>query len=345
MEFLFKLAYIIGVNGITIVNQAAGIIEANQSVALTLDPNSGGLNNTGIMRAVNSGILEFRPGNFDNHGQILVNGTSPSVGKITIGSATVTNFCLGNISIIEGTFDNDGTLITHGDFTKFGGIFDNSGTIQHSMPIPTPNPNTGTITPIATICISDLSITKIGVPNPVDAGNQLSYTIMANNTGPHNAKNVVITDILPNGVTLVSTTGCAEDPTAIPSCSLGNILLGNSSQYNITVTVDLSTSGIITNQANVTADTIDPNNTNDVVNTQTTVIPECAVPISGDWTIQSSCNISSNIIAPASVIIQNNSVVIIKSGGSLTILFGENIIVVNNSGLKLEQGSNLQVNS
>jgi len=71
----------------------------------------------------------------------------------------------------------------------------------------------------------------------------------------------------------------------------------------------------------------------------------CNPPESEDWIITDSCEISSDIIAPASVIIQNDSVVTINSGGSLTILSGENLIIVNGSGLKLIQGSNLQVNS
>ena len=71
----------------------------------------------------------------------------------------------------------------------------------------------------------------------------------------------------------------------------------------------------------------------------------CIPPVSDLWVITDSCEISSDIIAPASVIIQNDSVVTVNSGGSLTILSGENIIIVNGSGLNLIQGSNLQVNS
>ena len=72
-------------------------------------------------------------------------------------------------------------------------------------------------------------------------------------------------------------------------------------------------------------------------------IPQCNPPNSDDWSITESCEISSDIIAPASVIIQNNSVVTINPGGSLTVTSGENIIVVDGSGLKLLQGSTLNV--
>jgi len=76
-----------------------------------------------------------------------------------------------------------------------------------------------------------------------------------------------------------------------------------------------------------------------------TITSSCSPPPSEDWIITESCEISSEIIAPASVMIQDSSVVTINSGGSLTILAGENIIIVSGSGLKLIQGSTLQINS
>ena len=71
----------------------------------------------------------------------------------------------------------------------------------------------------------------------------------------------------------------------------------------------------------------------------------CLPPNSGIWTISESCTIFGDIEAPASVLIQNNSLVTVNSDGSLTILPNENIIIVKDSGLKLIQGSKLQVNS
>jgi len=72
---------------------------------------------------------------------------------------------------------------------------------------------------------------------------------------------------------------------------------------------------------------------------------KCQLPTSDNWIITENCLISSEVIAPASVLIQNDSVVTVNSEGSLTILPGENIIIVKDSGLKLIQGSKLQVNS
>ena len=100
----------------------------------------------------------------------------------------------------------------------------------------------------------DLTITKIDSADPVVAGTNLTYTVTVLNNGISNADNVVVSDTLPAEVTPASTTGCIEDPRGVPTCTLGIIEAGTSKQYAISVTVDASTIGVITNNASVTAD-------------------------------------------------------------------------------------------
>ena len=71
--------------------------------------------------------------------------------------------------------------------------------------------------------LADLAITKLDDADPVEAGGQLTYTVTVANLGEDPAAGVVVTEILPAGVTFVSTTGCAEDDTGVPTCSLGAI--------------------------------------------------------------------------------------------------------------------------
>jgi len=123
---------------------------------------------------------------------------------------------------------------------------------------------------------ADLSISKSDDVDPIVAGNPLTYTVTVNNAGPQTAANVVVTDTLPAGVTFISTTGCNNDPNGVPTCNLGSIASGGSKQFTIHVDVDLVTSGTITNSASVTSDIADPNNGNNAVTEDTTVIQPAA---------------------------------------------------------------------
>ena len=118
---------------------------------------------------------------------------------------------------------------------------------------------------------ANLSITKSDNPDPVEAGDLLTYTLMVENTGPDEAVNVVVSDDLPTGVTFVSTAGCNEDPNGVPTCSLGSIPAGGIASYTITVSVDDGTQGIITNTASVDSDTSDPDLTDNSASEDTTV--------------------------------------------------------------------------
>ena len=118
---------------------------------------------------------------------------------------------------------------------------------------------------------ADLSITKADDVDPIVAGNTLTYTIQVNNAGPDLADNVVVTDTLPAGVTLVSTSGCAEDPNGVGTCSMGDIAASGSAQFTVQVTVDTATAGLITNQAGVTSASNDGNPGNNSISEGTTV--------------------------------------------------------------------------
>ncbi|HSR49978.1 MAG TPA: DUF11 domain-containing protein [Acidobacteriota bacterium] len=118
---------------------------------------------------------------------------------------------------------------------------------------------------------ADLEISKTAdTPNP-SPGGPLNYTVTVTNNGPSTAMNVTVTDNLPSGLTFVSTTGCAEDPNGVPTCSLGMIAPNSSAAYTIATTVDDPAPEVITNTASASADNADPvdsnNSTNSVVST------------------------------------------------------------------------------
>lgn len=136
------------------------------------------------------------------------------------------------------------------------------------------NPDNDTASESTTVTThADLSISKNDSVDPVAAGAQLTYTITVANDGPSDAQNVRVTDTLPADVTLISTAGCAEDPAAVPVCSLGTVAAGATAQYTMTVEVASSSAlGSLINQASVASDTLDMDPSNDAVSEETAVI-------------------------------------------------------------------------
>jgi uncharacterized repeat protein (TIGR01451 family) len=57
---------------------------------------------------------------------------------------------------------------------------------------------------VASAQSADLLVTKSGVPDPVTAGNQITYTVTVTNDGPNAAQNVTLTDQILVNTTFVS---------------------------------------------------------------------------------------------------------------------------------------------
>ena len=119
---------------------------------------------------------------------------------------------------------------------------------------------------------ADLLLLKQDSVDPVAPGASLIYTLQVLNNGPDTATNVVVTEILPSGVSgAVTSNDCAEGTGGVPTCTLGDILPGTSASYTVTVTVDASAGSTLNNTATVAADTDDPNTANNQANESTTV--------------------------------------------------------------------------
>ena len=85
----------------------------------------------------------------------------------------------------------------------------------------------------------DLGVVKSDDPDPVVAGTQLTYTVVATNHGPADATGVVVTDTLDPNTTFVSTslgTDCSH-AAGVVTCELGDLLNGDFVQFTITVLV------------------------------------------------------------------------------------------------------------
>ena len=130
---------------------------------------------------------------------------------------------------------------------------------------------------------ADLGVVKT-VDNPGPAENGLIvYTITVDNSGPNDATGVVVSDLLPVGVTYVSDDGGGAYDSLSGAWTIGSLLNTATATLNITASVDTGTAGTtITNTATATATEGDPNNLNDsgsvaiVVNTPPVANPDAA---------------------------------------------------------------------
>jgi len=126
---------------------------------------------------------------------------------------------------------------------------------------------------------ADLSITKIDNPDPVTAGNQLTYTlrVILEGLSPDDAQNVVVLDTLPAGVTFISASGSGwtcNQADGVVTCTIDSIIVGPPPpDITITVTVNPDTVGTLTNTASVSSDTVHPDDSNNSGTEDTTSEP------------------------------------------------------------------------
>lgn len=150
------------------------------------------------------------------------------------------------------------------------GNYTNTATVSSDAEDSDPSNNQDTadntvVTPTTTA--PDLGITKSDSADPVNAGDSFNYIITVNNGGTAEAKNVVLTDTLPAGVTYVSSTSSCSHVSGTVTCNLGDLAVGASTNVTITVQTAASTveETMVTNTARVTSDT--PENPDTLPNT------------------------------------------------------------------------------
>jgi uncharacterized repeat protein (TIGR01451 family) len=218
-------------------------------------------------------------------------------GSVNCSIATLANGASATFTIVDKVGANvaNGSMIT------------NTATVTSTTPDPTSPDNTATVNSTVTNS-ADLSVTKTG-PATVGAGNNITYTVTVMNGGPNDAQSVTLSDALPPGTTFVSEaqtagpaftcTNPAVGGTGAVSCTLTTLANGASATFTIVYKVGASVSNgtTITNTANVTSTTPDPNSANNTSSSTSTVTNSADVSVTktGPATINAGNNITYTV--------------------------------------------------
>ncbi len=231
-----------------------------------------------LVAANGATVGDVFPASLSNLTLVSVVGTNGAVSPLTAGpignnftdtvnlpiDSTLTYTISGLVnSAVTGTLSNTATITAPGGFNDTQSA-NNSAT------------DTDILTPQF-----DFGITKTDSPDPVIAGQNVIYTIDFTKSGPSNAGNVVVSDILPAGLTFVSASFPAGwspfspvfGGTGTVSFSKSSVATGESGTFVIVAKVDPSvTQGtVISNTASASSTGTDTNSANDSATATTTV--------------------------------------------------------------------------
>jgi uncharacterized repeat protein (TIGR01451 family) len=171
------------------------------------------------------------------------------------GTVTVTNDSVPNSSDV--TFSKPGTYYWQASY---------SGDANNAAATSACTDEQLVISPLI-----DLAVTKVGSPNPVEVGNNITWTIIVTNNGPDTATGATISDPMPAGNAFVSATTSQGSCTggAILQCNLDTIPAGAS--VTITLVTTPSEAGTVTNSVTVVGSETETNTANNTASASVVV--------------------------------------------------------------------------
>ncbi len=126
---------------------------------------------------------------------------------------------------------------------------------------------------IASAQSADVAVSITDGPDPITAGENLTYTILVTNNGPEVALTVLMSDTLPDGTSFISLSGPAGWACTTPevgeagaiSCATAFFEVTNTAVFALQVSVPpgLTTGTVLTNTATVSSITSDPDSGNE----------------------------------------------------------------------------------
>jgi uncharacterized repeat protein (TIGR01451 family) len=219
--------------------------------------------NNGPQDAVNATFIEAVPGNTTFQSLAIATGwscTTPAVGSpgnISCTDPDVANAAVGTftivVQVIPGTVNGTQILDTASV---------SSGTNDPNLA----NNTASVLTLVGDATSANIVVTMTAAPNPVQAGNQLTYTVTVHNNGPAATSSITLADTIPAHTTFFSlaqtgtTWSCPAPGTAV-SCTIASLPPGATTTFTLILTVTAGTASgtVITNTASTSTSTPDPN--------------------------------------------------------------------------------------
>ena len=204
----------------------------------------------GVRVAFTSGATNLHPADTDLVSDIFVKDLS--TGAIELAS-TSSSGIKGNGTSYQVSLGDDGAAVAfRSDATNLDPADGDSGPDVYVKELGGSEPPTEGA--------ADLSVAQTDSPDPVPAGEEVTYDIIVANAGPADATGVTLLDELPDGVLLASATtsrgeGCSESD-GLVRCELSTLAPGQSARASLVVAPQGL--GTLTNTVTVHANEPDP---------------------------------------------------------------------------------------
>jgi uncharacterized repeat protein (TIGR01451 family) len=217
--------------------------------------------NNGPSSAKNVSVTHLLPANVVFQSVTLSQGSySLSGGVLNCNLGTLNARSRATITVVvlptvAGTLTSSAT--TSSDQTDFDTSNNSATVISHVNP-PT----------------SDMAVGLVASPEPVVLGGTVTYTMSVTNNGPSPASGIVVTNLLPASMAILSakaSQGSLTVSSNVVICSLGSLAAGAHASAVITATA--TTEGSFVAVANVTANQLDPISNNNTASATSTVGP------------------------------------------------------------------------
>ncbi len=286
---------------------AAGTITASSSVtATTGDPYSAN-NSTSVSTPVtvecdlaitDSGTPNpVAAGGTITYTQVITNNGPSNCSTGTLSQATPVNTSFTSVAVVNANGATwacpntapvactaatvpPGSTATLTTKYKVSGTATNGTTITDTVTVATTSHDSNANNNSATVLINvgttgaDLSVTNSASPNPVTAGDDITYSQTVSNGGPNTANTPKVVETLPANTTAVSLTGPAgwTCTLATLTCTDGaNLAKGGTGTFTFIVAVNTNATSAISQSVTVSSTTSDPNGTNNTATVTTQV--------------------------------------------------------------------------